>query len=140
MKINQELYRSIYLEEHFKKDGKEYARGMIIARPATGEDFSRACQALSGDDEKVVKTLTDFGGVLIKEAESRIAPSDKVTWREEWLETRQSLEYGRGLCDGSDEVRNRFCNDNARNQRNCRTLCKGQSRLGQSHGKARVSI
>ena len=104
MKINQELYRSIYVEERFEKDGKNFGRGMIIARPATGEDFSRACQALPGDDEKVVKTLTDFGGVLIKEAESRISPSGKVTRREEWLETRQSLDYGRGLKRYSGEV------------------------------------
>ena len=104
MKINQKLYRSIYLEERFVKDGKNFGRGMIIARPAIGEDFSRTCQALSGDDEKVVKTLTDFGGVLLKEAESRTAPSGKVTWREEWLETRQSLDYGRGIKRYSGQV------------------------------------
>ena len=104
MKINQELYRSIYLEEHFKKDRKEYARGMIIARPATGEDFSRACEALSGDDEKVIQTLTDFGGVLLKETEARTSPSGRVTWREDWLETRQSLDYGRGLKRYSGEA------------------------------------
>ena len=97
MKINQELFRSIYLEEHFEKDGKEYARGMIVARPATGEDFSRACEAVSGDDEKVIQTLSDFGGVQLKETESRTAPSGLVTWREEWIETRRSLEYGREL-------------------------------------------
>ena len=104
MKINQQLYRSIYVEERFVKDGKNFGRGMIIARPATGEDFSRACAALAGDDEKVVKTLTDFGGVLIKETESRTSPSERVTWREEWLETRQSLDYGRGLKRYSGEV------------------------------------
>lgn len=104
MKINQKLYRSIYVEERFVKDGKNFGRGMIIARPATGEDFSRACKALSGDDEKVVKTLTDFGGVLLKETESRTAPSGRVTWREEWLETRQSLDYGRGLKRYSGEA------------------------------------
>lgn len=104
MKINQKLYRSIYLEERFVKDGKNFGRGMIIARPATGEDFSRACKALSGDDEKVVKALTDFGGVLLKEAEVRTASSGKITRREEWLETRRSLEYGRGLKRYSGEV------------------------------------
>ena len=104
MKINQKLYRSIYIEERFEKDGKKFGRGMIIARPATGEDFSRACAALSGDDEKVVKTLTDFGGVLLKEAESRTSPSGRVMWREEWLETRQSLDYGRGLKRYSGEA------------------------------------
>ena len=104
MKINQELYRSIYLEEHFKKDGKEYARGMIIARPATGDDFSRACEALSGDDEKVVKALTDFGSVQLKAADATTSPSGRVIWREEWLETRQSLEYGRGLKHYSGEA------------------------------------
>ena len=104
MKINQQLYRSIYIEERFEKDGKDFARGMIIARPATGEDFSRACEALSGDDEKVVKALNDFGGVLIKEAESRTAPSGRAIWREEWLETRQSLDYGRGLKRYSGEA------------------------------------
>ena len=104
MQINQQLYRSIYLEEHFEKDGKEYARGMIIARPAMGEDFSRACEAVSGDDEKVIQTLNDFGGVLLKETEARTAPSGRVTWREEWLETRQSLDYGRGIKRYSGEV------------------------------------
>ena len=104
MKINQELYRSIYIEEHFEKDGKNFGRGMIIARSATGKDFSRACEALSGDDEKVIQTLSDFGGVLLKETEARIAPSGRVTCREEWLETRQSLEYGRGLKRYSGEV------------------------------------
>ena len=104
MKINQQLYRSIYLEERFVKDGKKFGRGMIIARPATGEDFSRACKALSGDDEKVVKTLTDFGSVLLKETEARTAPSGRVTWREEWLETRRSLDYGRGIKRYSGEV------------------------------------
>lgn len=104
MKIDMELYHSIYIEERFEKHGKDYARGMIIARPATGEDFSRACEALSGDDEKVIQTLTDFGGVLLKEAESRTVPSRRVTWREEWLETRQSLDYGRGLKRYSGEA------------------------------------
>ena len=104
MKINQKLYRSIYVEERFVKDGKNFGRGMIIARPATGEDFSRACKALPGDDEKVVKTLTDFGGVLLKETKSTTSPSGRVTWREEWLETRQSLDYGRGLKRYSGEV------------------------------------
>lgn len=104
MKINQQLYRSIYVEECFEKDGKNFGRSMIIARPATGEDFSRACEAFSGDDEKVIRTLTDFGGVLIKEAESRTSPSGKVMWREEWLETRQSLKYGRGLKRYSGKV------------------------------------
>ena len=104
MKINQELYRSIYIEERFEKGGKNFGRGMIIARPATGEDFSRACEAVSGDDEKVIQTLTDFGGVLIRETDARTAPSGKVMWREEWLETRQSLEYGRGLKRYSGEV------------------------------------
>ena len=104
MKINQQLYRSIYVEERFEKDGKNFGRGMIIARPATGEDFSKACEALPGDDEKVIQTLNDFGGVLIKEAESRTAPSGKITRREEWLETRRSLEYGRGLKRYSGEV------------------------------------
>ena len=104
MKINQELYRSIYLEERFEKDGKKFGRSMIIARPATGEDFLRACEAVSGDDEKVIQTLTDFGGVLLKEAESRTAPSGKITWREDWLETRQSLDYGRGIKRYSGEV------------------------------------
>lgn len=104
MKINQKLYRSIYVEERFEKDGKKFGRGMIIARPAIGEDFSRACKALSGDDEEVIKTLTDFGGVLLKETEARTAPSRRVTWREEWLETRQSLDYGRGLKRYSGEA------------------------------------
>ena len=104
MKINQKLYRSIYIEERFEKGGKKFGRGMIIARPATGEDFSRACQALSGDDEKVIKALTDFGGVLLKETEARTSSSGKVTWREEWLETRRSLDYGRGLKRYSGEV------------------------------------
>ena len=104
MKINQKLYRSIYVEERFEKDGKSFGRGMIIARPATGEDFSRACEALSGDDEKVIQTLNDFGGVLIKETESRIKPNGRVTRREEWLETKQSLDYGRGLKRYSGEV------------------------------------
>lgn len=104
MEINQKLYRSIYIEERFKKDGKQFGRGMIIARPATGEDFSRACKALPGDDEDVVKALTDFGGVLVKETEARTAPSGKVTWREEWIETKKSLEYGRGLKRYSGEV------------------------------------
>lgn len=104
MKINQELYRSIYLEERFAKDGKIFGRGMIIARPATGEDFSRACEALSGDDEKVIKTLTDFGGVLLRETEARTSPSGRETRREEWLETRQSLDYGRGLKRYSGQV------------------------------------
>ena len=104
MKINQELYRSIYLEERFEKDGKNFGRGIIIVRRATGEDFSRACKALSGDDEKVIKALTDFGGVLLKETEARTAPSGRVTRREEWLETRQSLDYGRGLKRYSGEV------------------------------------
>ena len=104
MKINQKLYRSIYVEERFVKDGKNFGRGMIIARPATGEDFSRACKALSRDDEEVIKTLSDFGGVLLKETEARTAPSGRVTWREDWLETRQSLDYGRGLSRYSGEV------------------------------------
>lgn len=104
MQLNQKLYRSIYLEERFVKDGKTFGRGMIIARPATGEDFSRACKALSGDDEKVVKTLIDFGGVLLKETEARTAPSGRVTWRKEWLETKKSLEYGRGSKYYSGEV------------------------------------
>ena len=104
MKINQELYRSIYLEERFVKDGKNFGRGMIIARPATGEDFSRACKALQGDDEKVVKALNNFGGVLLKETESRTAPSGRVTCRVEWLETRQSLDYGRELKRYSGQV------------------------------------
>lgn len=104
MKINQKLYRSIYIEERFEKDGKNFGRGMIIARSATGEDFSRACEALSGDDEKVVQTLTDFGGVLLKKTEARTSPSGKITRREEWLETRRSLEYGRGLKRYSGEV------------------------------------
>lgn len=104
MKFNQKLYRSIYLEERFAKDGKNFGRGMIVARSATGEDFSRACEALSGDDEKVVKTLTDFGGVLLKETEARTTPSGRVIWREEWIETRQSLDYGRGLKRYSGEV------------------------------------
>ena len=104
MKINQELYRSIYLEERFEKDGKNFGRGMIIARPATGEDFSRGCEALSGDDEKVIQTLTDFGGVLLKKEEARTTPSGRVIWREEWLETKKSLEYGRGLKRYSGEV------------------------------------
>lgn len=104
MKINQKLYRSIYLEERFAKDGKNFGRGMIIARPATGEDFSRACKALSGDDEEVVKALNDFGGVLLKETEARTTPSGRVTWREEWIETRQSLDYGHGLKRYSGEV------------------------------------
>ena len=97
MKINQELYRSIYLEERFAKDGKNFGRGMIIARPATGEDFSRACEALPGDDEAVVKTLNDFGCVSLKKVSVKTASNEKVVWREEWLETRQSLDYGRGL-------------------------------------------
>ena len=104
MKINQKLYRSIYLEERFVKDGKNFGRGMIIARPATGEDFSRACEVQQGDDEDVIKALNNFGGVLLKETESRTAPSGRVTWREEWLETRQSLDYGRGLRRYSGEV------------------------------------
>lgn len=104
MKINQQLYHSIYIEERFEKDGKEFGRGMIIARPATGEDFARACEALPGDDEKVIKTLTDFGGVLLKKAEARTSPSGKVTWREEWLETKKSLEYERGLKRYSGEI------------------------------------
>ena len=104
MKINQELYRSIYVEERFVKDGKNFGRGMIIARPATGEDFSRACEALSGDDEEAIKALSDFGGVQLKETEARTAPSGRVTWREEWLETRRSLEYGHGLKRYSGEV------------------------------------
>ena len=104
MKINQKLYRSIYLEERFVKDGKNFGRGMIIARPATGEDFSRACKTLSGDDEKTIKTLTDFGGVLLNEEEARISPSGKITRREEWLETKKSLEYGRGIKRYSGEV------------------------------------
>ena len=104
MKINQKLYRSIYVEERFEKDGKKFGRGMIIARPATGEDFSRACKALPGDDEKVIKTLTDFGGVLLKETEARTSPSGKVTRREDWLETKKSLEYGRGIKRYSGEV------------------------------------
>ena len=104
MKINQKLYRSIYLEERFVKDGKKFGRGMIIARPAIGEDFSMACEALSGDDEDVVKALTDFGGVLLRETEAQTAPSGKVTWREEWLETRQSLDYGRGIKRYSGQV------------------------------------
>ena len=104
MKINQNLYRSIYLEERFEKDGKTFGRGMIVARPATGEDFSRACKALSGDDEEVIKALTNFGGVLLRETEAQTAPSGRVTWREEWLETRQSLDYGRGLKLYSGEV------------------------------------
>ena len=104
MKINQELYRSIYIEEHFKKDGKKFGRGMIIARPATGEDFSRACEALSRDDEKTIKMLTDFGGVLLKETEARISPSGKITRRKEWLETKTSLEYGRGSKYYSGEI------------------------------------
>ena len=104
MKISQKLYRSIYIEEHFEKDGKNFGRGMIISRPATGEDFSRACEALSGDDEKVIQTLTDFGGVLLKKEEARTAPSGKITRREEWLETKKSLEYGRGLKRYSGEV------------------------------------
>ena len=77
---------------------------MIIARPATGEDFSWACKALSGDDEKTVNTLTDFGGVLLKETEARTSPSGRETRREEWLETRRSLDYGRGLERYSGEV------------------------------------
>ena len=104
MKINQTLYRSIYLEERFEKDGENFGRGMIIARPATGEDFSRACEALSGDDEKVIQTLNDFGSVLLKETEAQTSPSGRVTWREEWLETRRSLDYGRGLKRYSGEV------------------------------------
>ena len=104
MEINQKLYHSIYLEEHFEKNGKEYARGIIIARPATGEDFARACEALPGDDEEVMQSLTDFGGVQLKEAESRIAPSGRVIWREDWLETRRSLDYGRGLKRYSGKV------------------------------------
>ena len=104
MQINQKLYRSIYVEERFEKDGKIFGRGMIIARPATGEDFSRACKALSGDDEDVMQSLTDFGSGQLKEAESRTSPSGRVTWREEWLETRRSLDYGRGLKRYSGEV------------------------------------
>ena len=104
MKINQELYRSIYIEERFVKDGKKFGRGMIIARPATGEDFSRACEALSGDDEKVIQTLTDFGGVLIRETDARTSPSGRVTWRKEWLEIEKSLEYGRRSKYYSGEV------------------------------------
>ena len=104
MKNSQKLYRSIYLEERFAKDGKNFGRGMIIARPATGEDFERACQALPGDDEAVVKTLNDFGGVLLKETEARTAPSGRVIWRKEWLETKKSLEYGRGSKYYSGEV------------------------------------
>lgn len=103
MKINQELYHSIYVEERFERDGKDYARGMIISRPATGEDFSRACEALPGDDEQVMETLLKFGAVLLKEAEARSAPK-RVTWREEWLEMRKSLEYGRGLKRYSGKV------------------------------------
>lgn len=97
MKINQELYRSIYIEERFKKDEKKFGRGMIIARPATGEDFERACQALPGDDEEVVKMLNDFGCVLLKESEVRTTPSGKVVQQEEWIETKKSLEYNREL-------------------------------------------
>lgn len=104
MKINQKLYRSVYIEERFEKDGKKFGRGMIIARPAIGEDFSRACEALPGDDEDVVKTLTDFGSVLLKKTETRTSPSGKITQREEWLETRRSLDYGRGLKRYSGEV------------------------------------
>ena len=104
MKINQKLYRSIYVEERFVKHGKKFGGGMIIARPATGEDFSRACEALFGDDEKVIQTLNDFGGVLIRETDARIAPSGRVTWREEWLETRQSLDHGRGIKRYSGEA------------------------------------
>ena len=104
MKINQKLYCSIYIEERFEKDGKNFGRGMIISRPATGEDFSRACEALPGDDEKVIQTLNDFGGVLLKETEARTSPSGKITCREEWLETRQSLDHGRGLKRYSGEV------------------------------------
>lgn len=103
MKINQELYRSIYIEEHFKKDGKNFGRGMIIARPATGEDFSKACEALPGDDEKVVKMLTDFGCIFLKKAE-RLAPGGKIVRREEWIETKKSLEYNRDLKWYSGEV------------------------------------
>lgn len=103
MKINQKLYHSTYIEERFEKDGKDYARGMIISRAATGEDFSRACEALPGDDEDVMTTLKDFGAVLLKEAEARSTPK-RVTWREEWLETRKSLEYGRGLKRYSGKV------------------------------------
>lgn len=66
MKINQKLYRSIYLEERFEKGGKNFGRGMIIARPATDEDFSRACKALPGDDEKVVKALNDSAACCLK--------------------------------------------------------------------------
>ena len=104
MKINRELYRSIYVEERFVKDGKNFGCGMIFARPATRVDFSRGCEALPGDDKKVIQTLTDFGGVQLKEAESRTAPSGRVIWREDWLETRQSLDYGRGLKRYSGQV------------------------------------
>lgn len=104
MRINQELYRSIYAEERFTKDGKKFGRGMIIARPATGEDFSRACEVLHGDDEEVMKVLTDFGDILLTETDVRISPSGGVTWRREWLETRQSLDYGRGLKRYSGRV------------------------------------
>lgn len=104
MKINQELYRSIYLEERFAKGGKNFARGMIIARPATGEDFSRACEALSGDDEKVIEALKEFGCVSLKKVSVKTASNEKVVWREEWLETRRSLDYGRGIKRYSGEV------------------------------------
>lgn len=104
MQINQQLYRSIYIEERFEKDGKKFGRGMIISRPATGEDFSRACKALSGDDERVIKALIDFGSVLLRETEAQTAPSGRVTRREEWLETRRSLDYGRGLKRYSGEA------------------------------------
>lgn len=104
MKTNHELYRSIYLEERFEKDGKTFGRGMIIARPATGEDFGRACEALPGDDEKVIEALKEFGCVLLKRVSVKTASNEKVTWREEWLETKKSLEYGRGLKRYSGEV------------------------------------
>lgn len=97
MKIDMELYHSIYVEERFERDGKDYARGMIIARPATGEDFERASKALPGDDEEVIKMLHDFGCVLLKESEVRITSSGKVVQREEWIETKKSLEYNRDL-------------------------------------------
>ena len=104
MKNSQKLYRSIYIEERFEKDGKNFGRGMIIARPATGEDFSRACEALSGDDEQVIEALKEFGCVSLKKVSVKTASNEKVVWREEWLETRQSLDYGRGLKRYSGEV------------------------------------
>lgn len=104
MKIDMELYHSIYLEERFEKDGKDYARGMIIARPATGEDFERACQALPGDDEKVIEALKEFGCVLLKKVSVKTASNEKVMWREEWIETKKSLDYGRGLKRYSGQV------------------------------------